>query len=402
LRVRNAEIEEEAHHFRESEENQFGRNSEAYEEVKSIIRSVRRERLQHETTVQTLEMQLQRAENDEFVAMERAREAEDSSAQLTNVLDEDLREAYARNAVLEVDRTNLTEELAAAQSQVKKAFDEQTSSLESRLQRAEQEAERQVLQMEYDAHERVRKASVELAQKEIDRMLDEKGRTSAVVDGQNRSIHHLEEQSRALESRLRQAEQNADLRVLQSECDAQERVHVASAEMEERARYAEKEISRIIDERDHASEMQAALNDEQDRSIRHLEDLLKEQNDQLRRERRDHSKAQLFEEQVAALRQQLHQEQTKFRASERTWAADRAALMTAVANSTNFAQQARPPQVGRVAGSRRKPTERFARSNTAGKAKLPSGNGNVGICPWHGHKPYTRAPVPACSKECCT
>merc|ERR1712226_59674 len=93
-------------------------------------------------------------------------------------------------------------------------------------------------------------------------------------------------------------------------------------------------------------ELQTAMTEEQERSIRRLEDLLKEQSDQLRRERREHAKgleqlkscseksttkSSLLEEQVSALRQQLHREQSELRASERAWASDRAALLTTVA-----------------------------------------------------------------------
>merc|ERR1712087_612867 len=127
-------------------------------------------------------------------------------------------------------------------------------------------------------------------------------------------------------------------------------------EIVDHAWQSEQRLEDALADRTRAAQLQTAMTEEQERSIRRLEELLKEQSDQLRRERREHAKgleqlksssdtslnkSSLLEEQVAALRQQLHREQAELRASERAWASDRAALLTTVAAVGTKACQSR-------------------------------------------------------------
>eukprot|EP00439_Symbiodinium_sp_Y106_P030751 s220_g3.t1 len=95
-------------------------------------------------------------------------------------------------------------------------------------------------------------------------------------------------------------------------------------EAQEASQSSEKTWELRLQEKERACEMQTSIAEDQERNIRHLESLLKEQGDQLTKERTDHmrgldqlrasaslseSKTCLLQEQVVALRQQLQRRQ---------------------------------------------------------------------------------------------
>jgi hypothetical protein len=314
LQTRVAEAEEEARICKKMQEKEAGRNSEAYDETMSIMRVVRQERLQQEAMVQNFQFELQRSEDKEAIAKKRFQEAEDHAWQERAAVEQELRDAKARSAMLENGRRSAEHELIVVRTEV---------------------------------HE-----------------------------------EGLNAQS------LKQS----------------------TIETEERARNAAKEIDRIIAERDRNSEMQASMAEEQDRSIRRLEELLKDQGDQLRHERQEHSKGleqmrssaslsasktQLFEEQVSMLRCQLKREQDEVRASERAWASDRATLLAAAATcAANSAPPNRTNGGGRLARRKNSPhrsggvTLQLADAGVAGSAGgCPcKGATSSHLCPWHGNR----------------
>lgn len=357
LQMRMQEANERAQHFKRLQEEEEERNSEAHDEALSIMSAVKRERLLHEAAVETLQAELRRSEDRETIARDRVREAEDLGLQEVLSVEEELREARAQAALMDGERRSSVRELTAARSEVYLAG-----------------------------------------------LNDSQGRH------QERA---LEQEMHCLEKRLQKAEADAHASVMQAESAAQERERIVAVEMDERARHAEKEIDRIAGEKDRNAEMQAAMADEQDRTIRRLEDLLREQSDQLRRERRDYTKAadqlrstaslsesktSLFAEQVSALRQQLSREQAEVRAEERAWASDRAALIAAVAT----AAPARGGTGAKVAAgaARRKMSPQQSRAgplravdtNVAGRAggfphNVAAIADSVSLCPWHGNRP---------------
>merc|ERR1712039_741684 len=125
------------------------------------------------------------------------------------------------------------------------------------------------------------------------------------------------------------AEWLAEERTKETEQKLEEEARRRTREIVDRAWKSESRLQDALEDRTRAAELQTAMTEEQERSIRRLEELLKEQSDQLRRERREHargleqlksssetslSKSVLLEEQVTALRQQLYREQTELRA----------------------------------------------------------------------------------------
>merc|ERR1740138_382025 len=149
-------------------------------------------------------------------------------------------------------------------------------------------------------------------------------------------------------------------RAAEAEAETQAKAQQGLREEEQRAKHTEQQLEGMLENHTWALDEQGALAQEQDRNIRRLEELLREQSDQARRERRDHSrgvdqlistaslsesKTQLCEEQTAALRRQLYQQQAELRASERAWASDRAALLATVATVGNVATE-RPKRPG--------------------------------------------------------
>merc|ERR1719174_2188668 len=121
LEDRLRKVEEESLYFNKLHECESERNSEANEEAKSIMRAVRRERVQHEAVVQSLQLELQRSEDREAKGMERVREAEDHGVQEALALEKELRESKARSEMLEDGRRSMVRELTAARNEVVQA-----------------------------------------------------------------------------------------------------------------------------------------------------------------------------------------------------------------------------------------------------------------------------------------
>lgn len=188
----------------------------------------------------------------------------------------------------------------------------------------------------------------------------------------------LQDAERARED-LVQAEMQRE-RALQEQVQAvQQRALKREAELKDAAQMSDQAQQQKILELHRSMELQTSMAEDQEKNIRHLQDLLKEQGEQLARERSDHqrglnalrasaslseSKTSLLQEQVVALRQQLQREHQELMASERAWSSDRAALLSAVSSPVL------PPSGKRAA--RRKPSP--SSSPKPGGAR----------CPWHG------------------
>lgn len=166
----------------------------------------------------------------------------------------------------------------------------------------------------------------------------------------------------------------------------QQRALKREAELQETSQKSEKALELKLQEKQRAVELQTSIAEDQEKNIRHLEDLLKEQNDVLSRERNDHqrglnalrasaslseSKTSLLQEQVVALRQQLQREHQELIASERAWSSDRAALLSAVSNPPEKTA-ALPPSGKRGISARSR------------KASPSSPKPGATRCPWHG------------------
>jgi len=151
----------------------------------------------------------------------------------------------------------------------------------------------------------------------------------------------LRQHAGALDKRAREAERRAESQA----CRAEQLVEERARQTEHKMELALSDKEKSLDEHGRAVQMQAAMAEEQERNMRRLEGLLKEQSDQTRRERKDHSrgleqlrsyasvsesKSYLLEEQVLALKHQLQRDHSELKASERAWASDRAAMLTAV------------------------------------------------------------------------
>jgi hypothetical protein len=206
LRGRNAEAEKDLLNLRELEENEAARNFQAYEEARSLTCTVRDDILQHEATVQKLEVKLERAEKSVTATLEQVHDVERTTSHKAARLELELKEANARNASVDGDCRRMAQELSVARNELHRAgvVAEKQSSEGLPLQR------------------------------------------------------NLEARASFLESRLQKVEENAKVRIGQIESDAQKRVHEA-----------EQHISSMVADRDRAYEMRAAF-DDQDRCIRHL------------------------------------------------------------------------------------------------------------------------------------
>jgi len=191
-----------------------------------------------------------------------------------------------------------------------------------------------------------------------------------------------------------------NLQAHDSEREVREHAARVEREVEERARKAEQTLEKMLEEQTRNSELQASMAEEQERSIRHLEELVKEQGSQLRHERRERSKSAdqlrasaslteskslLLQEQVAALRQQLQREQAELRASERAWAGDRAALLSAVVKAPtpllNDDDDGPMLRASSQRGRRRTPKASASPLRNSSTTRSILGRGN---CPWHG------------------
>lgn len=183
---------------------------------------------------------------------------------------------------------------------------------------------------------------------------------------------------------MSQAEMQRE-RAFQEQVQAlQQRALSREAELQDAAQRSEKTLEQKLHEKQRAVELQTSIAEDQEKNIRHLEDLLKEQGEVLSRERNDHqrglnalrasaslseSKTSLLQEQVVALRQQLQREHQELMASERAWSSDRAALLSAVTNH--------PIAPEKFPGAAK-------RSSSAKARKVsPTPKGST-RCPWHG------------------
>lgn len=208
---------------------------------------------------------------------------------------------------------------------------------------------------------------------------------------------------------LQQQVSGLTLRTHEAEHDVLERAARMERDMEERAWKAEQKLQRRLDEQTRASELQASMAEEQERSINYLEEVVKEQGNQLRHERRERSKSAeqlrtsasltesksvLLQEQVSALRAQLQREQAELRASERVWAGDRAALLVAARSEVSepgFVLSAGGAARKHRAASRTSSSPHRARMSSVGGSRdqraVTGGHGGHdghGNCPWHG------------------
>lgn len=218
---------------------------------------------------------------------------------------------------------------------------------------------------------------------------------TALKDAQSTSEEHVQaelKRERIFHEQAQALQQKAlasGYEMRDAEREIRERAERAEREVADRARKSEQVLEQMLQEKGHACDLQASMADEQDRNIRNLESLLKEQREQLQRERESRtkdldtlrasasfseSKSCLLQEQVTALRQQLqreHSELNDMRASERAWYSDRAALLSAVASKGHHRTRSSNAAVRRKASP--------APAITAHGQRDSHGN-----CPWHG------------------
>ncbi|CAE7590290.1 unnamed protein product [Symbiodinium natans] len=216
----------------------------------------------------------------------------------------------------------------------------------------------------------------------------ERGEELSKAEVQRERAHH--EQVQTLQQQALLA-QNA---ARDQEAAFRRQLDLAQKEANDATHSSEKTWELRLQEKERACELQTSIAEDQERNIRHLESLLKEQGDQLTKERSDHmrgldqlrastalseSKTCLLQEQVVALRQQLRREHQELLASEKAWSSDRAALLSAVASQ------------GEPVALRALPPPARSRSSSASRRKAsPSpkdqGPGSVSAvrCPWHG------------------
>jgi len=238
---------------------------------------------------------------------------------------------------------------------------------------------------------------------QVSRLEDQKRDT----DGDLRALHLELQDARLQGEELSQAEMHRErafheqVQALQqqalssqhavqdAERDFRHQLDRLETEAKEAAEKSELTMEFRLQEKQRAVELQASIAEDQERNIRHLESLLKEQGDQLSRERNDHmrgleslrasaslseSKSCLLQEQVVALRQQLQREHQELLASEKAWSSDRAALLSAVASQEPLAL--RPPARTRSSSA--------SRRKASPSPKDPGGSVSVARCPWHG------------------
>jgi len=274
LRVELAGATEDTERLRLLEVSQARRNDEAQVEASSILEAVQRERATKGASVSALRSLLQQTKAAEAAALERASAVEASLARETMELEGDLHEANARVALQEGGRRSVTWELGCARSELRAAQD----SLQEREATLGQQA-RVLQQQAWQCREQAR-------------ISEQTGQTQAL-----HYEHEVREWHLAAEQRLEVAEKEAE-RGLKT------RLQVAEARLEH----------------------QAAMAEEQDRSIQRLEDLLQEECEQLLYERQNHGRDldelrssaslsecrnSLLEEHAAALRRQLREEQVR-------------------------------------------------------------------------------------------
>lgn len=379
-----AALEEEVERLRAQELHEAERNDLALSETSLIADDVRRERRRHESALDSLRAALARSEASEAAARDEALAARACEREATAAQTE--RDAH-RDA-------EMTRALRAEAVRFERRLREEAAELERRLGAATAQGA-QLEQVRLAVLRQLGAARSEL--RDAGRAIEEK----------NRALHQRElffsEQACCLQmqasssgEKARFAEEAAELHAQRAELDIAARARRAEHELSAAPRWLPKHYIRLrpatgLGERTHASELQAAIAEEQERSIQRLEELLKEQTNELRRERRDHSrgiqqvrssasfsasKSCLLEEQVLALREQLQREQAELRAKESAWAGDRAALLTVVTRGPTSSPSSGPSGCGR----------RLAQRKTGGGIVAIESAGN---CPWHG---CTRAP----------
>jgi len=275
-------VEDEAARIKQLEASEAQRNDEAFAETKRIMKVVQRERLEHEKALTELRDNLRNSEEREMAALEQAGKLQEVQEKDASEVEQKFRDIQARTLVVEGQRRAALRELATARNELREGA--------------------------HAAEERER----------------ERGRTDLErerIFGEQQLA--LQQQAWGVEAQTREAER-----------DAEKHWWNVEMEMEERARRAKSELAQALADRDRklkeqgrTVEHQAVMADEQERNIKRLEELLKEQGDQLKRERRDHahglkevrcsvsvseSKSCLLEEQVTALRQQLSRDQSEF------------------------------------------------------------------------------------------
>merc|ERR1719215_1193977 len=229
-------------------------------------------------TIQQLQEDLRRSEDREAATSRRLVSLEDS-------LDEGARCAAAKN-------TKLGEELRQAR-QESSNLEDQRLALEKELSGVRSE-----LKEERTALEAKRLADLQLER-------------------------HFHEDAQVLQEEVRASKAKA----AEFEVQAEARTRQVVQEHEHRAARREEELLHRLAERERYCERQVAMAEDQEKTIQRLEQRLKEQDDQVRRERREiqnkastsKTRASLLEEQVSCLKEQLMREQSELRASERAW-----------------------------------------------------------------------------------
>mmetsp|Transcript_23452 Transcript_23452/g.54659 ORF Transcript_23452/g.54659 Transcript_23452/m.54659 type:complete len:1652 (+) Transcript_23452:69-5024(+) len=330
------------------------RNDEAQSEARTIQRAIRRDKSQHEATLAALRSELRVSEEREVALREAAFER-------------------MHNADISVNETR-SMILAAEREGAIATHNLEQSLHEARERLAELSGERQVALYE---------------------CMELRSATAAAED----KCHAAAQQEAALRGRTADLQNEVAAANRAAELEsvaAQDHIKAVEAEAQDRVRVWEQHVQQLETQQKFTSELQTAMVEEQDRSIQRLEELLKEQQDQLRRDRRDHSKgldqvrssvaateskSYLLEEQVDALRQQLHHEQAEFRASEKAWQNDRSAFLTAVSSSLDSKKASK--------GSKRAAASPLvATQATPARAQMamagPPLRHSFSRCPWHG------------------
>lgn len=327
-----AQLDEErhlAHQLRTSEVLEAERNDLALEETNAILRDVHREREYQAQTVDRVRAELRREVESEAEALRRANQSVTAEAAEAATLRGVLWEARSQAASLESDHRAAVKELGVLRTELREARQTVEKQAQAELQR-----EREALVWNIQVHD--------------------------------------------------------------AERDARERAARTERETEDR-------LERRIEDHTRQSELQASMAEDQERNIRHLEDLVKEQGHQLRQERRERSKSVdqlrnsasiteskslLLQEQVTALRQQLQREQAELRASERAWAGDRVALLSAVVKplshldaADEYVDDGPHMRASSQRGRRRMPRASTSPLRTSSRIRSIGGRGN---CPWHG------------------
>jgi len=340
--------------------------------VRQLDASVLRDQRRMRAEAETLRAQVV-ACREEAYEMRARTAAEEVRGDRTREEAQEIVEAVRR------ERASQAEQMADLRNSERDAL-EQSQDLRERLENALSQVNR-LEGTKQNALEDLRSLQTELQEAR------EKSEELSKAEVQLERAHH--EQVQALQQQAVLAQNAARDR----EEEHRKKLDHVQKEAQEASQSSEKTWELRLQEKERACEMQTSIAEDQERNIRHLESLLKEQGDQLTKERTDHmrgldqlrasaslseSKTCLLQEQVVALRQQLQREHQELLASEKAWSSDRAALLSAVATQREpLALQALPPARSRSSSaSRRK----------ASPSPKDQGPGSVSAvrCPWHG------------------